>query len=69
MLNAPTDCCLHKARLQTQLPPRPNLAHPQVAVPETYAVFKGRLLDLIYDRAVQIQPAAALQASRVAAAV
>ncbi len=31
-------------------------------MPETYAVFKGRLLDLIYDRAVQIQPAAALQA-------
>ena len=35
----------------------------QVTVPETYAVFKTRLLDLIYDRAVQIQPAAALQAS------
>ena len=34
----------------------------QVTVPETYAVFKARLLDLIYDRAVQIQPAAALQA-------
>lgn len=47
----------------------PNLVHWQVAVPETYAVFKGRLLDLIYDRAVQIQPAAALQASSAAAAV
>lgn len=37
---------------------------PQVTVPESYDTFKGLLLDLIYDRAVPIEPAAALQASR-----
>ena len=36
---------------------------PQVTVPESYDAFKGLLLDLIYDRSVQIEPATALQAS------
>ncbi|PRW32905.1 Prolyl 4-hydroxylase subunit alpha-2 isoform A [Chlorella sorokiniana] len=41
-------------------------AENEVSVPETFTVFKGRLLDLIYDRAVQIQPAAALQVFQLA---